>query len=468
MMVQRNDRPRTGLKWAGLLLSAIVLLALLAAVFWRYIPYQDAAEWQMRRTLAAYGLEVEKLTVESVDADSVVLADVQLGREYPLTIRRLTAHYTLQDARRGKLKELHAEGVKLHVRATPDGWRMGGLEALPTKSAQEKNNPWQTVQALLPLLPDRAVIKDMQLKLDGGTWQGEGAMKLEWNAEATPALRVESTAFSVNTGVYSGALTSFVLTATPNTEKQRWTGNVKGEAISLQGVPLILPALSAKGGWNFSENNMDAALQLRSADNTTRADLALTAPPGDPLESNLVITNARLPWKGGTLGAARAMVPLRMDKPVSATLRMENIDIAALLEEVGGGKVKGTGILSGTLPVIWHPGGAVDFLGGELHTSQKGTLSLSPEALPAGANEQMDQVKAALQNFHYTSLSVKVISGSKEQLALRLGLEGNSPDAFQGKPVKLTVNLSGDVLPFLRQSVMPMNNPAELLKQEKP
>ena len=43
-------------------------------------------------------------------------------------------------------------------------------------------------------------------------------------------------------------------------------------------------------------------------------------------------------------------------------------------------------------------------------------------------------------------------------------LQGNNPKVYKGKPVKLNVHLTGDILDVVRQSML-TSNPTKLLQQ---
>ena len=75
-----------------------------------------------------------------------------------------------------------------------------------------------------------------------------------------------------------------------------------------------------------------------------------------------------------------------------------------------------------------------------------------------------------LQNFHYTKLKIALSSkddkDKKNKTVLSLALEGNNPTALNGRKVNLNINITGDVLPLLQQSILPFNDLKQLMKMK--
>ena len=89
-----------------------------------------------------------------------------------------------------------------------------------------------------------------------------------------------------------------------------------------------------------------------------------------------------------------------------------------------------------------------------------------PGAIP-GDNQQIALVREILKDLHYSLLSVAVDSGKDHKLSVMLALEGNNLSVYNGRPVKLKVHLSGDVLNFIQQNLTAFTDPKQLLKQGK-
>ncbi len=197
-----------------------------------------------------------------------------------------------------------------------------------------------------------------------------------------------------------------------------------------------------------------------------KEDIILKVPHAETKGDVLVLRSVATGWGGGQISTGEVQVPVALDKPIRVALRFSAVNLGQLLDEAAQGKVKGTGRVSGTLPVVWHPGGKIDLSGGMAKALEAGTLAISPEAIPAGNEGTMAQVRAALANFQYRTLDMKFDSEGDKTI-IRLTVEGNSPDAFDGRPVRLNVNLSGDIIPLLQQTVLPIADPRQFLKENK-
>lgn len=178
------------------------------------------------------------------------------------------------------------------------------------------------------------------------------------------------------------------------------------------------------------------------------------------------IARASVPFGGGEVYTEKVDIPLYGERALPLTLKLDRVELGQLLPLVAGGKAKGTGTLSGALPVTILRNGDIVIGSGEARAPGDGTISIGPDVLPGGS-EQLDQVKRALQNFHYTRLQIHVSSPSGQKPVILLALEGNNPDAFEGRTVKLNIRLSGDVESLIRGTLLPLADPAELLKETK-
>lgn len=76
----------------------------------------------------------------------------------------------------------------------------------------------------------------------------------------------------------------------------------------------------------------------------------------------------------------------------------------------------------------------------------------------------MALVRDILKNFHYTNFAMGINSGKDDKLSMLLQLSGNNPEVYNGREVKLNVNLTGDLLSVIRQSMMSVSDPQQLMK----
>lgn len=275
-------------------------------------------------------------------------------------------------------------------------------------------------------------------------------------------LRVEQGALILNAGPVT-------VTALPEQNLTQASGTFSARNIALEGLPSPPPPLNLEGDYAYDGRTLTAKGTFQSADVTHRAQFTLTYPLRAETPGTLTLRSVRFPWGGGTIRAKETEIALSGTRPVPVTLDLQTIDLGTLLDTLSGEKVSGTGTISGTLPVTWHPDGTFTLRDGLVHALSDGTLNVSPGALPSGGRPDIDVVRTALQNFHYTSLKIHLSSDEAQRSKIRLEVKGNNPEAFEGRPIHLNVNLTGDVVPLIRHSILPMQGARQLLKtQEHP
>jgi len=135
-----------------------------------------------------------------------------------------------------------------------------------------------------------------------------------------------------------------------------------------------------------------------------------------------------------------------------------------LLRQLTGEKASGTGEISGTLPVTIGADGSIVIANGALQAEKPGMIVLPPDVIP-GDNENVALARDVMKNLHYNVLSVRVDNDKNDRISVLMNVEGNNPDVYGGKAVKLNVHLTGDVLDFIRQNVLALTNPEKLLEQ---
>ncbi len=251
-------------------------------------------------------------------------------------------------------------------------------------------------------------------------------------------------------------------TSLPYTELLRGNvENVAGEwsvaSLVLSGIATPLPALSGAGTMARKEGKWAVDGTLGSADK--RYNAAFTYDGADMV----TITHAAMPWNGGEVSARNARYEL--SGKLKATVSLKNVSLDALMQVLTGGKASATGAVSGALPVEMDETGRFSIGKGSLVAGGKGIIKMQPGAIP-GDNPQLALLSEVLSNFHYHTLEMVSEPGEKNALSLTLRVEGKNPDAYEGKPVKLNVHLTGDVLSFLQQGIVPYTDPKTFLKQD--
>jgi hypothetical protein len=140
-------------------------------------------------------------------------------------------------------------------------------------------------------------------------------------------------------------------------------------------------------------------------------------------------------------------------------VRLRRVDVEKLLAEVDVPGLTGTGRIDGDFDAIFG-GGTLRIEGGDLASKgDGGWIRYRPPGQPrpaGGRPEGMDLARAALDNFHYQSLSGTLAGDAggdlQGDLKLALRIQGANPDVYDGYPIKLDFNLTGPFLGLLRSA----------------
>lgn len=226
--------------------------------------------------------------------------------------------------------------------------------------------------------------------------------------------------------------------------------------LEISGIPYPLPSLSGAGKLRAD------AVSGRLYDATHQYESSFVVTP-----EIVTLRDLHAPWQGAKVSAQEVRIALGGNQPISIPLHIDNLPLTVLLSMISSDKASGTGWVSGNVELIIFSDGHFDLGGGKFSTASHGIIQLSENALP-GAGEQMELARKALSNLHYKDLKLTLSHDHQGKLLIRLNIEGNNPDALEGRPVKLNVNLSGDMLELLQQTLLPMESPASLIEKEHP
>jgi hypothetical protein len=187
--------------------------------------------------------------------------------------------------------------------------------------------------------------------------------------------------------------------------------------------------------------------------------------PREFLSKRLAISDASLHSKDGEITLQDFKVDLFGSAETSFTLFVKNVPLGFIMRLLTNDKANATGMVSGKFPLTLHQDGSLTINSGTLSTANSGTLTVRPDAIP-GNNDQIELVRAALSDFRYQEFSLEANSKKDKKLSMLLQLRGNNPDVYNGREIKLNVRLQGDLINLLRQSILPMNDPKQLLEQK--
>ena len=158
------------------------------------------------------------------------------------------------------------------------------------------------------------------------------------------------------------------------------------------------------------------------------------------------IDTFRTAFAGGILSIA----PTVLDSEAGAsqaTIKVERVDLAALLSAVGLENISGTGRLSGIIPVS-TAGAAVGITGGRLATSEPGVLRIRSEAAKsalAQGGKEVTLMLSALEDFRYETLTLEIEKETAGEGCVILRTRGQNPAVRDGQPFVINLTLSGNV-----------------------
>lgn len=446
-----------------LLVAFLILLSLsIAAIL--IVPWQGLVQKKLVAMLSAKGFVSPALTIDHIGLHGLVLKDVMVGNP-PLKLATLTIAYDARALREGQIHDVEIGGLSLHAVQTPEGWQVEGMEDLLRSNAADKPVAIPVTLAELKQLPLRSLsMRDSAMILAGSGWEAHVPLegKLQQGSDATIHLASKGVNFTMGeTAVAIGAIT---LDLALDDAKQQWQGTWKIEDIATTSETLGLPSLNATGTLTVTGDTIQATGNIVGSDTSYSAAFSVNYAFNAPDASHVTVTNAWMPLSGGTVSIRNVKLPLNGTKPVAFTLQVSNVAIDSTLQAMTGSKATATGAVSGAIPVIITRDGTIRVGKSALTADAPGTIALAPDAIP-GDNPQVALVRDVLKNLHYTVLALGLDMAPDGKMIATLAVEGRNPDVEKGRPIKLKVHLSGDLLNLITQNLKLMTDPKTFIQQ---
>lgn len=446
------------------LIFTIILLLLCGIVFWQHLPYQNIVSRQIINILKSKNITIASLKVESANSSEIILSNINLEGHPALNVKNLRIKYNIQKLLAGEINDIEAENIDINLYKKDGKLLVGGLEEFLANPTPNKNNKIYTDKdALQKFLPKTILIKNLNISAKDSDIELLLPLNLTFGFNPTATLNMDSPGINLGIKPYHLVTEKIIFNAALNSKK--WQGEIITPSVKITGLKTELPEFLTKINFTLDAENLLANIIMNDDKNLIKTNMEVSLPTTNPASGNLNIKQIQFPWGGGIISSKSVNVQLDMKKLIEFDINLQNVDLSKTLGEASKGKIKGTGKISGVFPVIYNPDGTIILKDGMAEEINDGTISVSPDLLP-GNNPQLELARTTLENFHYTKLKI-LVSSKGDKSAINLALEGKNPDSPEERPVKFNINLTGDIMPLIQQSIIPFNDIMKLLKQEK-
>ena len=458
MPIQYIKRHR--FKFSTLLLLIALGIASIA------VPWNMLVQDKIKTLLAENGFADAGLTLSHIGFNEMQIDKLSLAKDAPVLFDKLTLHFQPGDLIGGRIRDLSFTGLNLELLQTPSGWMVNGAPLKGDKAGKTSSSitiPVNDAQmAVLPL--DSIDLKDSTLRATTESWKLEAPLVIQF--KNTPINTAEVTSENISMIASGAALNITKLHANLTLDKatSQWKGNWVADDITIKGQDSLIPALKGSGTITVSADTIIIDGSFNSADKTAHASFNLTYPLNAPEKAQCRLIAAVLPWNKGVISVKNAVISLSGKDEFKMTLHVDHVPVNTLMTMLTGKETLATGDVSGSIPLTIKPDGQIAVGQGKLQTEKPGIITLSPETIP-GDNEQIALVRDIMKNLHYNLLSISVDGDTNKKLSVMMAVEGNNPDVAEGRPVKLNVHLTGDLLNFVQQSLLSLLDPKMFLKQ---
>jgi hypothetical protein len=221
----------------------------------------------------------------------------------------------------------------------------------------------------------------------------------------------------------------------------------EGIRISGLSMPLDLKSLwpvESRPGQRLTVARIEDGAVLTDVDVEYRLAPKPTGPPV------LEVAAASMKLLGGTMRVGAATYDPQGDLQ-TAVVEAEGLDLVSILSMITTEGLGGEGRLKGRFPVRTE-GGVLVVEDARLEAESPGILRFrSPEAAQtlSGAGDHVNLLLDALQNFHYTTLTLSADKPVTGDMVILLSLSGNNPDVLDGYPFNINLRLETDAVPLL-------------------
>ncbi len=128
-------------------------------------------------------------------------------------------------------------------------------------------------------------------------------------------------------------------------------------------------------------------------------------------------------------------------------VHIDNINLASFFDLIKVQGLAGSGYLDGNIPITLE-NNQILITNGYMAAKAPGILRFQSEKatqLLSGAGEEMNLLLQAMQDFHYSELSLHLDKSVSQDLIAKLSLLGNNPNVKDGQSFRLNIKLETDI-----------------------
>ena len=439
---------------------AFIVLVLAGAAAYLFVPWDKILKERITTFLNAKGLQNIEFTIDSVGIHQATISGISVGKNNPMLLKSVSVEYSPKELLDGNVRDIVLSGLDIHLTQTEEGWSVVGLEDIKRGGGSAAR---MTLSDLVEILPFAAVrVENSTLRIAGNSVQTALPFNLQFVKAPVPRITMNIDAANL-TAVSSDISLGIIMLEAEMDQAKHWNGTWTLASMDM-GEALPLKPMGGGGTLAYTGDAISFDGTMNSEDKTQPVSFKTIIDLNDDAKNALTLTSAALPFKEGTVSTKNVIIPFNRSKNITVNLAVRKVSLDALMQTLTGKRVTATGTVSGNMPVILRPDGSYTLGKGVLKADSSGLIQMPGEAIP-GNNEQVALVREIVENLHYSVFSAAVDTSGKEGLVVRLSLEGNNPDVYNGRIVKLNVNLTGDVLDFIQQNAMLITSPERLLRQ---
>lgn len=350
-------------------------------------------------------------------------ADFSIGKLQHLASEPLFADLSITGDVRNKAKQGKSTEYALSV--TGD---VAGLQFLKIKGAHVLDSGSGMLKAeVVPLnfLPGSLqprVFSPVLAQLDNVSGQVSAIAQLKWSTKGVHSSR--------------GALEMRNVSFTHETAK------IKDLNIALNLNNLLTPG--SLPGQKITVEQIDFGIPLENL--LISYQILDTSPPQVALEK------AQFSMMDGVISVA----PVTIDPAAKFSdmlIRISNIDLESFFNLIKVDGLAGSGHLDGQVPLTIEED-QLTIKSGHLAAKAPGILHFQSQKASqwlASAGEEMNLLLQAMQDFHYTELSLTLDKSVAHDLVARLSLLGNNPKVKEGQDFRLNIRLETDIDKILQK-----------------